>query len=100
MQQLRFSFITVRRTAAARFHGRRRSRSYELEFHLLADSELTFTERVYGTAAALRLLPRTIPSVAELGLPESLEELTRHSRGLILVTGPTGCGKSTTLVRY
>lgn len=50
-----------------------------------------------GTAAALRLLPRTIPSIAELGLPESLEELTRHSRGLILVTGPTGCGKSTTL---
>lgn len=50
-----------------------------------------------GTAAALRLLPRIIPSMAELGLPESLEELTRHSRGLILVTGPTGCGKSTTL---
>lgn len=50
-----------------------------------------------GTAAALRMLPRTIPSVAELGLPESLEELTRHTRGLILVTGPTGCGKSTTL---
>jgi twitching motility protein PilT len=50
-----------------------------------------------GTAAALRLLPRNIPSMTELGLPESLEELTRHSRGLILVTGPTGCGKSTTL---
>lgn len=50
-----------------------------------------------GTAAALRLLPLTIPSVAELGLPESLEALTRHTRGLILVTGPTGCGKSTTL---
>ncbi len=50
-----------------------------------------------GTAAALRLLPQTIPSIAELGLPESLEELTKHSRGLILVTGPTGCGKSTTL---
>ena len=50
-----------------------------------------------GTAAALRLLPRAIPSIVELGLPESLEELTRHSRGLILVTGPTGCGKSTTL---
>ncbi len=50
-----------------------------------------------GFAAALRLLPRTIPSVAELGLPDTLEELTRLSRGLILVTGPAGCGKSTTL---
>ncbi|MCI0415728.1 PilT/PilU family type 4a pilus ATPase [bacterium] len=50
-----------------------------------------------GVGAAFRLLPRTIPSVAELGLPISLEDLTRLKRGLILVTGPTGCGKSTTL---
>jgi twitching motility protein PilT len=50
-----------------------------------------------GSAAALRLLPRNIPSIKELGLPDSLEELTRSTRGLILVTGPSGCGKSTTL---
>ncbi len=50
-----------------------------------------------GFGAAFRLLPRTIPSVAELGLPISLEDLIRLRRGLILVTGPTGCGKSTTL---
>jgi twitching motility protein PilT len=50
-----------------------------------------------GSAAALRLLPRNIPSITELGLPDSLEELTRNNRGLILVTGPSGCGKSTTL---
>lgn len=50
-----------------------------------------------GTAAALRLLPKKIPSVVELGLPRALEELTRLSRGLVLITGPTGCGKSTTL---
>lgn len=50
-----------------------------------------------GTAAALRLLPQNIPSIKELGLPASLEQLTRLSRGLVLVTGPTGCGKSTTL---
>ncbi len=50
-----------------------------------------------GSAAALRLLPRNIPSITELGLPDSLEELTRSFRGLILVTGPSGCGKSTTL---
>jgi twitching motility protein PilT len=50
-----------------------------------------------GFAAAFRLLPRSIPSVAELGLPVSLEELIKLNRGLVLVTGPTGCGKSTTL---
>ena len=50
-----------------------------------------------GTGAAFRLLPRAIPSIAGLGLPNSLEDLTRYNRGLILVTGPTGCGKSTTL---
>jgi twitching motility protein PilT len=50
-----------------------------------------------GVAACLRLLPRTIPSVAELGLPSSLEDLTRLSHGLVLITGATGCGKSTTL---
>jgi twitching motility protein PilT len=50
-----------------------------------------------GFAASLRLLPRTIPSVADLGLPDSIEKLARLTRGLVLVTGPAGCGKSTTL---
>ena len=50
-----------------------------------------------GCAAAIRLLPKVIPGLTELGLPESLGELTRQARGLILITGPTGCGKSTTL---
>ncbi|HSE42001.1 MAG TPA: PilT/PilU family type 4a pilus ATPase [Acidobacteriota bacterium] len=50
-----------------------------------------------GSAAALRLLPKNIPSITELGLPQSLEDLTRSNRGLVLVTGPSGCGKSTTL---
>jgi twitching motility protein PilT len=48
-------------------------------------------------AAALRLIPRRIPTIQELGLPGVLEELARRPRGLMLVTGPTGSGKSTTL---
>ena len=48
-------------------------------------------------AAALRALPRTIPDVGELGLPRGLIELVRPSNGLVLVCGPTGSGKSTTL---
>jgi twitching motility protein PilT len=46
---------------------------------------------------ALRLIPLEIPTYKQLGLPPILSELTKLPRGLILVTGPTGSGKSTTL---
>ncbi len=48
-------------------------------------------------AAALRLIPVTIPSFEDLHLPEVIGKLSMLSRGLVLVTGPTGSGKSTTL---
>ena len=48
-------------------------------------------------AAALRALPRRVPTLAELGLPASLAELVSGTRGLVLVCGPTGSGKSTTV---
>ena len=48
-------------------------------------------------AAALRLIPTKIPTVQQLGLPPVVEKLARKPRGLLLVTGPTGSGKSTTL---
>ena len=48
-------------------------------------------------AASIRLIPYNIPSIKELNLPPVLEELCLKDRGLILVTGPTGSGKSTTL---
>ncbi|OFX14869.1 MAG: type IV pili twitching motility protein PilT [Armatimonadetes bacterium RBG_16_58_9] len=48
-------------------------------------------------AAAFRLIPMKIPTIRELGLPLVLEEITKKPRGLILVTGPTGSGKSTSL---
>lgn len=48
-------------------------------------------------AAALRLIPNEIKSVAELGLPQVVNNFANYPRGLVLVTGPTGSGKSTTL---
>lgn len=48
-------------------------------------------------AISARLVPDTILSVAQLGLPEIIENLARKPNGLVLVTGPTGSGKSTTL---
>ena len=47
--------------------------------------------------AALRMIPSEIKSLAELGLPPQLSDLAAKPRGLVLVTGPTGSGKSTTL---
>jgi len=48
-------------------------------------------------AAALRLIPSKILSVEELGLPNVINKFVNYPRGLVLVTGPTGSGKSTTL---
>ena len=48
-------------------------------------------------AAALRLIPNEISSIAQLGLPKVVESFSNFPRGLVLVTGPTGSGKSTTL---
>ena len=46
---------------------------------------------------AFRLVPIKVPSIDELGLPQICKELVLKPRGLILVTGPTGSGKSTTM---
>ena len=48
----------------------------------------------------LRILPNTLPRWQDLGLPESFVELTKLERGLVLCTGPTGSGKSTTLAAF
>jgi twitching motility protein PilT len=48
-------------------------------------------------SAAFRLIPAEIKTLEELGIPSTLHELTDRPRGLVLVTGPTGSGKSTTL---
>ncbi|HID90117.1 MAG TPA: type IV pilus twitching motility protein PilT [Anaerolineae bacterium] len=45
----------------------------------------------------LRAIPRVVPTLAELGLPQVCARLALLPQGLVLVTGPTGCGKSTTL---
>lgn len=51
-----------------------------------------------GTVAmAFRLVGTSVPAVEELGIPESVVDLYTRKRGLVLVTGPTGSGKSTTL---
>jgi twitching motility protein PilT len=50
-----------------------------------------------GVGAVLRVIPSQIKSTTELGLPAAVCKMSEHERGLVLVTGPTGSGKSTTL---
>ncbi|MBS1721556.1 MAG: Flp pilus assembly complex ATPase component TadA, partial [Armatimonadetes bacterium] len=49
-----------------------------------------------GPAAVMRIIPARIRNLEELGLPTVLAEQTKHRQGLILCTGPTGSGKTTT----
>ncbi|HOJ68524.1 MAG TPA: type IV pilus twitching motility protein PilT [Candidatus Hydrogenedentes bacterium] len=74
---------------------------HELDFSLAYGNKHRFRVNVYrqrgAVAAALRPIPETIPNLFELGMPEWVSEFARARRGLLLVTGPTGSGKTTTL---
>jgi len=51
----------------------------------------------YGMGTVMRLIPTRIKTIDDLKLPQVLKKVCRYDRGLVLVTGPTGSGKSTTL---
>lgn len=55
-----------------------------------------YMERGY-VAAAFRIIPTDMPTIDQLGMPPIFKELVRKEKGLLLVTGPTGSGKSTTM---
>lgn len=73
----------------------------DLDFALVSSDGLRQRVNVFRQrghiAATIRLLDDHIPTIEQLGLPPTLNELADRKRGLILVTGPTGSGKSTTL---
>jgi twitching motility protein PilT len=74
---------------------------WELDFAYYVPGIGRFRGNVYmqrkGLGAVFRIIPEKIKSVQELNLPNSLLELIDVDKGLVLVTGPTGSGKSTTL---
>ena len=70
---------------------------FSIEIPHLARFRVNFFMGRRGEGAVFRVIPAEIKSFAELGLPPVLAEMAREERGLVLVTGPTGSGKSTTL---
>jgi twitching motility protein PilT len=76
-------------------------RELELDFAYELSGKARFRVNAYyqreSVGAAFRLIPARIPTFDELRLPRVLEEFSMKARGLVLVTGPTGAGKSTTL---
>jgi len=75
-------------------------RRRELDFSLAVGKKHRFRVNVYlqkgAVTAALRPIPETIPSLDDLGIPPTVSELATARQGLVLVTGPTGSGKTTT----
>jgi twitching motility protein PilT len=73
----------------------------ECDFAFALDNDLRFRVNVFvqnrGEAAVFRTIPSKIPKLDDLGLPVVVRHLCDEEKGLVLVTGPTGSGKSTTL---
>ncbi|TAL18313.1 type IV pilus twitching motility protein PilT [bacterium] len=70
---------------------------FAYELPEIARFRVNFFKQKNGAGAVFRLIPSKIASCEDLGIPEAVKNLARLRKGLVLVTGPTGSGKSTTL---
>ncbi len=94
IEEMCYSLITEKQKLQFEEHD-------ELDFAVLLPGIGRFRANYYRTlgetAAAFRVIPIEIPSLDDLGAPHVYKKLIKREKGLILVTGPTGSGKSTTL---
>ncbi|STX37671.1 type IV pilus twitching motility protein PilT [Legionella feeleii] len=76
----------------------RQNKDIDFAFEIadLARFRVNVFHQARGAGAVFRVIPSRVPSMAELELPPIFTEIAFYSRGLILITGPTGSGKSTT----
>jgi twitching motility protein PilT len=93
-ERLVFSALTPEQTAAFRERG-------EIDLAYEAAGVGRFRVNLYrqqrGYDGVFRVIPSEVPTLAGLGLPQSLARFTNYHQGLVLVTGPANCGKSATL---
>ena len=76
-------------------------KNLDLDFSLEVEGIARFRVNLFvqrkGVGAVFRLIPETVYSFDELGLPQTLKNCIGYKNGLVIVTGPTGSGKSTTM---
>lgn len=75
----------------------RKELDFGYEFSNISRFRVNYFFQKRGLGGVFRTIPKDIPSFEELNLPKQLLKFTNMNRGLVLVTGPTGSGKSTTL---
>jgi twitching motility protein PilT len=79
----------------------RLEREQQLDYAHALDGVGRFRVNLYrqqrGLDGVFRAVPAKVPTLAELGVPEALRSLTEYHQGLVLLTGPAGCGKSSTM---
>jgi twitching motility protein PilT len=77
------------------------SQGHDLDFSYVSSEGGRFRVNIFrkdtGPGAVFRFIPSTVPTIESLGLPPIIKQLCDHHQGLVLVTGATGTGKSTTL---
>lgn len=94
VEELIFSFLSVRDRAHFEEHS-----SVDLSYQVegLGRFRINVFRQMYGVSAAIRLIKEKVGSLDDLKLPPELLWITKQSTGLVLFTGPTGSGKSTTM---
>jgi twitching motility protein PilT len=107
MQRIKVPALSAEQTQAMLYDimgdGQRKvfEEKSDIDFSIDLGETVRFRVNIFrqrrGMGAVFRVIPTTILTMEQLGLPSILAKLTRREKGLILVTGPTGSGKSTTL---
>jgi len=94
IEEMGYSLLTEKQKKAFEEHN-------ELDFSIIIPDVGRFRANYYKTmdeiACAFRIIPIAIPSLDDLNAKQMFKEIIKREKGLILVTGPTGSGKSTTL---
>ncbi|HKQ69523.1 MAG TPA: PilT/PilU family type 4a pilus ATPase [Polyangiaceae bacterium] len=94
VEELVLPIVPARLEGELEIHG---SCDFALELPELGRFRANVSRHRGGIKASLRLIGRDVPTLASLGLPHAIAEATHHHQGLIVVTGPTGHGKTSTL---
>lgn len=80
---------------------KRFEKSLDMDFSIEIETIARFRVNMFvqrkGIAAVFRLISEKVMTMDELGLPAQMKKVTNYQNGLVIVTGPTGCGKTTTL---